>query len=72
MQILELEFKKLDKLPVPESVHEFLFIEIPDKRQLCVKATENGLISSEYIFPIEFHKNAIYAHIKVTAKPEPA
>jgi len=72
MQTIELEFKHLNKLPVPKSVHEFLFIEAPDKRQLCVKATENGLISSEYIFPIAFHKKATYAHIQVTPKPETA
>ena len=76
MQTVELKFTKLDKLPIPESLNEFLFIETLEGRQFCFRAqrkycTEQDCFINEYQFDISLDASAKYCHLKVTAATEP-
>jgi len=70
MQTIELEFKKLDKLPVPESSHEFIFGKSPYGVIRCFSPVFKKGIPT-FDFKLE-DDDWTYAHIQVTAKPETA
>jgi hypothetical protein len=71
MQTLELEFKHLDKLPVPTHIDEILLVEIPNGMIRPIE-TFNSMITSELFFNCHLRTDLRYAHIKITTKPEPA
>ena len=70
MQTIALEFKKLDKLPVPTSANEMLCCKDADGDIYCFQALRNKGAGT-FMFICDLEEGFTYCHLKVTAKTEP-
>ena len=70
MQTIALEFKKLDKLPVPESANEILLVERADGMIRPIDVFDS-MLTGKLAFNCHFSNELRYCHLKVTAATEP-
>ena len=70
MQTIALEFKKLDKLPVPESANEILLVERADGMIRPIDVFDS-MLTGKLAFNCHFSNELRYCHLKVTVKTEP-
>ena len=69
MNTVELDFVKMEKLPVPTSLNEMLCCKDPDGDIYCFQALRNKGAGT-FMFICDIEEGFTYSHVTVTAKQE--